>query len=62
MIHQWEIFHYPSERDHNRYRFSLWSDGPDIAKIRNIFPGRVGAVWVPKRKPYNAAFFRLWTQ
>jgi len=57
MIHQWEIFHYPSDRDSDRYRFSLWSDGLDVAKVRNIFPNRVGAVWVPRRKPYNSAFF-----
>jgi len=57
MIRQWEIFHYPSERDSNRYRFSMWSDGSDVATVRNIFPDRVGAVWIPRRKPYNAAFF-----
>ncbi len=57
MIHQWEIFHSPSERDPNRHRVSLWSGGQDVAKLRNLFPGRVGAVWVPHRKPYSTAFF-----
>lgn len=57
MIRQWEILHYPSERDGDRYRLSLWSDGSDVARIRNLYPGRVGAVWIPRRKPYNCAFF-----
>ena len=57
MIRQWEILHYPSMLDANRYRISLWSDGSDVSKIRMLFPERVGAVWVPRRKPYNCAFF-----
>lgn len=57
MIHQWEMLHYPSERDPDRYRLSLWSDGIDVAKLRNLFPGRAGAIWIPRRKPYNCAFF-----
>lgn len=57
MIHQWEVFHYPVDFDPNRYRLSLWADGPDVAKIRDLYPGRAGALWIPKRKPFNAAFF-----
>lgn len=57
MIKDWEILHYPSAKDPNRYRVSLLSDGADAAKLRNFFPGRVGTLWIPRRKPYNCAFF-----
>lgn len=57
MIEKWEVLPYPSDRDPNRYRISLRADGQDVAKVRSAFPGRVGAIWVPRRKPYNCAFF-----
>jgi hypothetical protein len=56
-IRQWEILKYPNEVGPTRYRLSLFSDGGDVGKVRGLFPGRVGAVWVPRRKPFNAAFF-----
>lgn len=57
MIHQWEILHYPTEADAQRYRLSLWADSEDVSKICNLYSGRVGGVWIPTRKPFNAAFF-----
>lgn len=56
-IREWEILNYPTEKDPNRYRISLASDGIDVARLRNLFPGRVGTVWIPRRKPFNCAFF-----
>src|SRR3989338_4394154 len=57
MIRQWEILHAPSVSDPYRHRLSLWSDAGDVEKIRSVFPQRTGVVWVPRRKPYNGAFF-----
>lgn len=56
-VREWEILHYPTQKDPNRYRISLASDGVTVARLRNLFPGRVGTVWIPRRKPYNCAFF-----
>ena len=57
MIRQWEILHAPSVSDPYRHRLSLWSDAGDVEKLRSVFPQRTGVVWVPRRKPYNCAFF-----
>ena len=57
MIHQWELLHTPVDRDTGRYRLSLWADAETVENVRRMFPGRSGGVWVPRRKPYSAAFF-----
>ncbi|OGR82291.1 MAG: hypothetical protein A2636_01120 [Elusimicrobia bacterium RIFCSPHIGHO2_01_FULL_64_10] len=57
MIRQWEILHAPSGSDARRHRLSMWSDGPDVENIRQLLSGRAGVVWVPRRSPYNCAFF-----
>lgn len=57
MIHQWEMLSYPSEKDPQRYRISLWADAQDMEQLRKLFPGRAGSVWTPQRQPYTSSCF-----